>query len=163
MKYLINPLRTKRKAHLWNGSDTACRMGSTGGLRMSEYAVVEDKEGRQVCSICEQISAAQARSSGEGPLPDSLWRAAMSVYHREIRRNPGNAWQAVCTEVLRLGGCARDQSTTQYCAEAARLVEESERLRAALEDIAYPNPLHNEDDLMRIARVALAQEPKDDQ
>ena len=124
MKYLINPLRTKRKAHLWNGSDTACRMGSTGGLRMSEYAVVEDKEGRQVCSICEQISAAQAKSSGEGPLPDSLWRAAMSVYHREIRRNPGNAWQAVCTEVLRLGGCARDQGTTQYCAEAARLAAE---------------------------------------
>ncbi len=33
---------------------------------------------------------------------------------------------------LRAGGCARDQSTTQYCAEAARLAEENERLRAAL-------------------------------
>lgn len=32
---------------------------------------------------------------------------------------------------------------------------EIERLRAALEDIAYGNPLHNEDDLMRIARAAL--------
>ena len=32
---------------------------------------------------------------------------------------------------------------------------EIERLRAALEDIAYPNPLHNEDDLMGIARAAL--------
>jgi hypothetical protein len=29
----------------------------------------------------------------------------------------------------------------------------------ALEDIAYGNPLHNEDDLMRIARAAL-EEPK---
>ena len=28
-------------------------------------------------------------------------------------------------------------------------------LRMALEDIAYGNPLHNEDDLMRIARAAL--------
>jgi chromosome segregation ATPase len=28
-------------------------------------------------------------------------------------------------------------------------------LRMALEDIAYPNPLHNEDDLMRTARAAL--------
>jgi len=102
---------------------------------MSEYAVVEDKEGRQICSICEQMAAAQVRSSGEGPLPDSLWRAAMSTYHREIRRNPGNAWQAVCAEVLRLGGCARDQSTTQYCAEAAALAEENERLRAALEEV----------------------------
>ena len=35
-------------------------------------------------------------------------------------------------ERLRAGGCARDQSTTQYCAEAARLAEENERLRAAL-------------------------------
>ena len=37
---------------------------------------------------------------------------------------------------LRAGGCARDQSTTQYCAEAARLAVENERLRAALENIA---------------------------
>ncbi len=32
-------------------------------------------------------------------------------------------------------------------------------MRMALEDIAYPNPLHNEDDLMRIARTIL-EEPK---
>jgi hypothetical protein len=36
---------------------------------------------------------------------------------------------------------------------------ENERLTAVLEDIAYPNPLHNEDDLMRIARTIL-EEPK---
>jgi hypothetical protein len=35
---------------------------------------------------------------------------------------------------LYAGGCARDQSTTQYCAEAAALAEENERLRALLED-----------------------------
>jgi len=34
---------------------------------------------------------------------------------------------------LRAGGCARDQGTTQYCAEAAKLAAENERLRAALE------------------------------
>jgi phage host-nuclease inhibitor protein Gam len=34
---------------------------------------------------------------------------------------------------LQAGGCARDQSTTQYCAEAARLAKEIERLRAALQ------------------------------
>ena len=37
-------------------------------------------------------------------------------------------------------------------ADAAARIEQ---LEAALEDIAYPNPLHNEDDLMRIARAAL--------
>lgn len=36
-------------------------------------------------------------------------------------------------ERLRAGGCARDQGTTQYCAEAARLAAENERLRARLE------------------------------
>ena len=34
---------------------------------------------------------------------------------------------------LRAGGCARDQNTTQYCAEASRLAAENERLRTALE------------------------------
>ena len=35
-------------------------------------------------------------------------------------------------------------------------------MRMALEDIAYPNPLHNEDDLMRIARAALTTQEKQD-
>lgn len=39
-------------------------------------------------------------------------------------------------ERLRAGGCARDQGTTQYCAEAAKLAAENEKLRAALEWIA---------------------------
>ena len=32
-------------------------------------------------------------------------------------------------ERLRAGGCARDQGTTQYCGEAAKLAAENERLR----------------------------------
>ena len=39
-------------------------------------------------------------------------------------------------ERLRAGGCARDQGTTQYCAEAAKLAAENERLRAALRQVA---------------------------
>lgn len=38
-------------------------------------------------------------------------------------------------ERLRRGGCARDQTTTQFCAEANRLAIENERLRAALREI----------------------------
>lgn len=34
---------------------------------------------------------------------------------------------------LQSGGCARDQGVTQYCAEAARLAKENEKLRAVLE------------------------------
>jgi hypothetical protein len=33
---------------------------------------------------------------------------------------------------LQAGGCARDQGLTQYCAEAARLATENERLRAMI-------------------------------
>ena len=33
---------------------------------------------------------------------------------------------------LRAGGCARDQGTTQFCAEAVALQKENERLREAL-------------------------------
>jgi cell division protein FtsB len=35
-------------------------------------------------------------------------------------------------ERLKAGGCARDQSTTQFCAEAAALQAENARLREAL-------------------------------
>ena len=27
-------------------------------------------------------------------IPPEAWQAAMRTYHREVRRNPGNAWQA---------------------------------------------------------------------
>ncbi len=50
---------------------------------------------------------------------DPAWDRAIAERDAEITR-------------LRAGGCARDQSTTQYCAEAARLAAEVERLRAAL-------------------------------
>lgn len=40
-------------------------------------------------------------------------------------------------------------------AEGDKARARGDTLRMALEDIAYPNPLHNEDDLMRIARTIL--------
>ena len=38
-------------------------------------------------------------------------------------------------ERLKSGGCARDQSTTQFCAEAVALKAENEKLRAALQSV----------------------------
>ena len=43
----------------------------------------------------------------------------------------------------------------QLEAEGDKARARGDKLRMALEDIAYPNPLHNEDDMMRIARAAL--------
>ena len=39
-------------------------------------------------------------------------------------------------ERLRAGGCARDQTTTQYCAEAVALQSENARLHDAVHDLA---------------------------
>lgn len=56
----------------------------------------------------------------------------------------------------------RDPLLEEAATRIAQLEEEGDkarargdRMRMALEDIAYGNPLHNEDDLMRIARAAL--------
>ncbi len=38
----------------------------------------------------------------------------------------------VWNEALKHGGCARDQKTTQYCAEVLKLLEENEELRSRL-------------------------------
>lgn len=51
---------------------------------------------------------------------------------------PSNAFNAMSNaEIARLraGGCARDQGTTQFCAEAAKLAAENGKLRAALEEV----------------------------
>jgi len=40
-------------------------------------------------------------------------------------------------ERLRAGGCARDQGTTQFCAEAAAMSKEIERLRAENADLKH--------------------------
>jgi hypothetical protein len=33
-------------------------------------------------------------------ITEEQWRAAMSTYHKWIRKNPGMAWQAVCAEIM---------------------------------------------------------------
>ena len=86
----------------------------------------------------------------------------------EVQHAPGNLvlhMRAAADEIerLRAGGCARDQGTTQYCAEAARLAAENERLRAALKQIdehclqmlRVPTKEYGPLALQHIARAAL--------
>ena len=56
--------------------------------------------------------------------------------------------------LARRGADAADR-IAQLEAEGDKARARGDALRMALEDIAYPNPLHNEDDLMRIARTIL--------
>ncbi len=53
MKYRYLKRRHRpRVAHVWNGSDTLCRMASTGGLRLEKYVVSERMDGLVFCSMC---------------------------------------------------------------------------------------------------------------
>jgi hypothetical protein len=54
-----------------------------------------------------------------------------------LRPEDTTAWEAADEiERLRAGGCARDQTTTQYCAEAVALQSENARLHDAVHDLA---------------------------
>lgn len=52
-KYLIHTKSPKRRAHIWNGQDTSCRMASTGGLILDKYVVLDDADGREICQMCK--------------------------------------------------------------------------------------------------------------
>lgn len=89
--------------------------------------------------IVERLLQLAERERPYGSLPDTLEEAAAEISRLRaaigetlLEREDARAE----VERLRAGGCARDQGTTQYCAEAAKLAAEIERLRAALEVFA---------------------------
>ena len=51
----------KKRAHIWIGRDTACRMASTGGLSMRKYMVADSPDERSVCYMCEVNFAKDSR------------------------------------------------------------------------------------------------------
>ncbi len=55
VEYLIrNKPKAKMRAHIWTGTDTACRMWSTGGLISRKgYSVHSTAEGRDICQMCK--------------------------------------------------------------------------------------------------------------
>ena len=60
-----------------------------------------------------------------------------TAYGRGYKDGKRDAAAEAAAEIARLkaGGCARDQGLTQYCAEAAAMAAENERLRAALAEL----------------------------
>lgn len=53
MRYLIRMRGAKVKAHYWDGTDTFCRMASTGGLKLLRFAVCDDRGSHEVCHMCD--------------------------------------------------------------------------------------------------------------
>lgn len=39
-------------AHIWIGADTACRMASTGGLKLERYRFLAAAGERKICQMC---------------------------------------------------------------------------------------------------------------
>lgn len=73
MKYLVNDLKPKGKAHLWSAAmaiegmgeieaDTYCHMWTTGGLKRDRagWAVVDETE-KEICTMCQNNRAKQYR------------------------------------------------------------------------------------------------------
>lgn len=53
MQYLYNSKRPKTAAHIWTGEDTACRMFSTGGLKLGKKEIHQTFGDRRVCLMCQ--------------------------------------------------------------------------------------------------------------
>lgn len=51
-QYLLNPKKKKSAAHIWVGSDTACRMYSTGGMVKIKQKVFNQPLGKPICLMC---------------------------------------------------------------------------------------------------------------
>jgi hypothetical protein len=54
MQYLIRTNGQKVSAHYWVGSDTACRMWSTGGIGRgrNKFALHDEPGNHPICSMC---------------------------------------------------------------------------------------------------------------
>ena len=68
-------LTIKHKAHLWDGTDTVCRMASTGGLKMDTYKVFDSHNGKEICRICTGIYRGKGGDMGKVLRGDWSWKA----------------------------------------------------------------------------------------
>lgn len=53
MQYLYSLKRKKTAAHIWTGEDTACRMLSTGGIKIGNKELHDNPNDRRVCLMCQ--------------------------------------------------------------------------------------------------------------
>ena len=55
--YLIKDRKKSRRAHLWTGNDTICRMWSTGGMGQRRgYSVHVEVGEREICELCNELN-----------------------------------------------------------------------------------------------------------
>jgi hypothetical protein len=54
MEYLVRKTSSK-VAHLWDNGDTYCRMYSTNGLAKKKYVVVQNRNTKEICQMCNSV------------------------------------------------------------------------------------------------------------
>jgi hypothetical protein len=50
--WLIRSKGKKQKAHVWTGTDTLCRMWSTGGMKPTRFQVRAERGDKEICFMC---------------------------------------------------------------------------------------------------------------
>lgn len=69
-------LGKKPRSHIWNGTDTACRMWSTGGMNQSKQWEVVQKQIGTICAMCQQAVAANSVPLNSGPMTEPKGRSS---------------------------------------------------------------------------------------
>lgn len=88
MKYLVRKSGSGR-AHHWTGTDTVCRMASTGGLSMKRYLVVDATGTRPICQMCASVSVAGAKVTNLQDWQQSRENERQDVEYAHIQQ-PGD-------------------------------------------------------------------------
>ena len=53
MQYFYSKDRKGTAAHIWDDGDTACRMLSTGGIKVGKRTVHNELDHRRICLMCQ--------------------------------------------------------------------------------------------------------------
>lgn len=51
-EYLVR-IKKPKTYPLWNGENSFCKMYLTGGMKKKKYHLVEDIEGLEICTMCQ--------------------------------------------------------------------------------------------------------------
>lgn len=55
--FLVNLKKQNSVAHLWNGTDTVCKLYSTGGMSKKKKTVSTTTHGRELCATCLSVNS----------------------------------------------------------------------------------------------------------
>lgn len=111
--YLVNKKRPSGMMHIWTGSDTKCRMWSTGGIvNKKKWDKTPEQSGR-ICAMCE------AAKNDPEPIVKTPKKQAKTAYFADPKSNAflqSYAWKKLRLKVIKKYGavcmCCGDSPAT---------------------------------------------------